>query len=140
MNEFEKLRSDANVPLFPGYEKYTRLTRVLKLLQIKMECGWSRSGFSKMFDALHDLFPDNNVVPKSMYEAKKIVSMMGMECEKIHACRNDCVLYRKEYVGLKQCPKCNDPRYNLKKDPLDDDETNTGIPVKAMCYLPIVPR
>ena len=72
VNEFDKLRSDADIPLFPGCEKYTRLTGVLKLLQIKIECGWSNSGFSKMFAALHDMFPDNNVVPKSMYEAKKL--------------------------------------------------------------------
>ena len=77
VNDFQKLRSDADTPLFPGCEKYTRLTGVLKLLQIKTECGWSDSGFSKMFDALHDMFPDNNVVPKSMYEAKKSCEHVG---------------------------------------------------------------
>ena len=37
VNDFQKLRSDADTPLFPGCEKYTRLTGVLKLLQIKTE-------------------------------------------------------------------------------------------------------
>ena len=70
------------------------------------------------------------------------MSMLGMEREKIHACRNDCVLYSKEYAGLEQCPKCNELRYKLKKDPFDDDDdgSNTGIPEKAMWYLLIVPR
>jgi len=30
-----------------------------------------------------------------MYEAKKILCSMGMEYRKIHACPNDCILYRK---------------------------------------------
>ena len=42
-----------------------------------------------MLAALSDMFPDNNVVPKTMYEAKKILRKMGMDYQKIHACPND---------------------------------------------------
>ena len=41
-----------------------------------------------------------------MYEAKKTISVLGLEYVKIHACPNDCILYRKEYKGLFECPTC----------------------------------
>ena len=38
----------------------------------------------------------NNEMPLSMYEAKKTLNALGMEYKKIHACPNDCILYRNE--------------------------------------------
>jgi len=37
-----------------------------------------------------------------------------MEYKKIHACPNDCILYRKEFEWLKNCPKCELSRYKMK--------------------------
>ena len=39
----------------------------------------------------------NNEMPLSMYEAKKTLNAFGMEYEKIHACHNDCILYRNKF-------------------------------------------
>ena len=40
-----------------------------------------------------------------MYEAKKVVCPLGLEVQKIHACINDCILYRgEEYENLNACP------------------------------------
>lgn len=72
VNEFDKLKSDSDTSLFPWYEKYTCLTSVMKLLQIKTKLGQLDLGFSKIFDALYDMFSDNNVLPLSMYEVKKL--------------------------------------------------------------------
>ena len=145
-DQFDKVRGDAETPLFPGCKKYSRLTFILTLLEIKTESGWADAGFSRMLAALSDMFPDNNAVPKTMYEAKKILRKMGMDYQKIHACPNDCVLYRNEYEGLQKCPKCQEPRYKQRKDvdgDEDDDETDNpkkGEPAKVMWYLPVVPR
>ena len=145
-DEYDKVRGDAETPLFPGCKKYSRLTFILTILEIKTENGWADAGFSKMLAALSDMFPDNNAVPKTMYEAKKMLSKMGMEYQKIHACPNDCILYRNEYEGLHVCPRCQEPRYKQRKgadDDDDDEETNKpkkGEPSKVMWYLPIVPR
>ena len=70
-DEYDKVRGDAETPLFPGCKKYSRLTFILTILEIKTENGWADAGFSKMLAALSDMFPDNNAVPKTMYEAKK---------------------------------------------------------------------
>jgi len=39
---------------------------------------------------------------------------MDMEYKRIHAFPNDCILYRKEFEGLKKCPKCGLSRYKEK--------------------------
>ena len=85
------------------------------------------------------MFSDDNVLPNRMYEAKKILFMMGMEYKKIHACPNDCVLYRKEYEGLSECPKCKTLRYKVNKDGGYGDETSKRQPLKVLWYLPIIP-
>ncbi|GAU44823.1 hypothetical protein TSUD_400420 [Trifolium subterraneum] len=82
-----------------------------------------------------------NVMPNSHYEAKKILCPMGLEYEKIHACPNDYILYRKEFVNYFQCPKCKASRYKKKDgDSSDDEVTNKGSPAKVVWYLPIIPR
>ena len=54
------------------------------------------------------MFLENKNVPKSMYEAKKTMKVLGFDYEKIHACKNDCILFRKEYENLNKCPTCGE--------------------------------
>ena len=49
----------------------------------------------------------NNEMPLSMYEAKKTLNALGMEYKKIHACPNDCILYRNELNDASSCPTWN---------------------------------
>jgi hypothetical protein len=42
------------------------------------------------------MLPMDNELPASTYEAKKVVCPLGLEVQKIHACPNDCFLYRGE--------------------------------------------
>ncbi|RVW26101.1 hypothetical protein CK203_114946 [Vitis vinifera] len=50
--------------------------------------------------------PLNNELPLSIYEAKKTLNALGMEYEKIHACPNDCILYRNDLKDASSCPTC----------------------------------
>jgi hypothetical protein len=53
------------------------------------------------------MLPEGNTVPETVYEAKQIIYQLGLEVEKIYACKNDCILYRgPEYEDLKKCPIC----------------------------------
>ncbi|RVW75383.1 hypothetical protein CK203_062331 [Vitis vinifera] len=83
------------------------------------------------------MFPLNNELPLSMYEAKKTLNTLGMESEKIHACPNDCILYRNELNDASSCPTCGTSRWKL-------DRTRTkkmkGVPTKVMWYFPPIPR
>ena len=57
------------------------------------------------------MFLVNNKLSLSMYEAKKTLNTLGMEYEKIHACPNDCILYRNELKDLSSCPTCGTSRW-----------------------------
>ena len=60
---------------------------------------------------LKKMLPKDNELPKSMYEAKKVVCPLGLEVQKIHECPNDCILYHSEYDDLNACPVCSALRY-----------------------------
>ncbi|KAK3179738.1 hypothetical protein Dsin_032923 [Dipteronia sinensis] len=107
---FQSLLEDAEKPLFPGCTKYTKVSALMKLYNRKGKYGWSDNSFSDLLSALTDTFPDGNEMPSSMYEAKKTITALGLEYEKIHACPNDCILYRNDYKDLSSCPICKESR------------------------------
>jgi len=41
---------------------------------------------------------------------------LGLEVERIHACKNSCVLFCGEYEELENCPKSGCGRYKRIKD------------------------
>ncbi|XP_058211648.1 uncharacterized protein LOC131323825 [Rhododendron vialii] len=65
------------------------------------------------------------------------MTVLGMGYEKIHACPNDCILYRKEFQDLASCLTCNTSRWKLKKK---SNEPRIGVPSKVLWYLPPIPR
>ena len=73
--------------------KYSKLSGLMKLYNVKGKYGWSDQRFSALLEVLSDMFPDKNNVPKSMYEAKKTMRVLGLNYEKIHAYKNDCILF-----------------------------------------------
>ena len=71
-----------------------------------------------------------------MYEAKKTLSTLGMDYEKIHAYENDCVIYRYEYEDENYCPVYQQARWKKGKEPKDD---KNGVLKKVLWYIPLVP-
>lgn len=57
-----------------------------------------------------ELLPKDNQLYSSIYEAKKTLSFLGLQYEKIHTCPNDCILYRGEYIDTETCPTCRESR------------------------------
>jgi hypothetical protein len=49
--------------------------------------------------------------------------------EKIHACPNHCILYRKEHEFKDRCPTCNVSRYkqNDNSEEVEDDSNKIAI-------------
>ncbi|XP_074291195.1 uncharacterized protein LOC141617963 [Silene latifolia] len=125
----EKLK-DSEMPLYKNCKNYTKLSAVVKLYNLKAKNGWSDRSFTDLLELLKDMLPEDNVLPNRTYAAKKILRGIGMKYVKIHACPNDCILYRKEYESLSHCPVCNEWRYKKKE----------GIPAKVLWYFPIIPR
>jgi len=64
-----------------------------------------------------DMLSKENKVPANTYYAKKLISPVTIGVEKIHVCRNHCILYRgDDYKDLKSCPNCDASRYKTNKD------------------------
>ncbi|KAL3627015.1 hypothetical protein CASFOL_028378 [Castilleja foliolosa] len=128
---FEELLRDAREPLYPSCTKYTKLSTILKLYNLKAAHGWTDRSFTALLDIMKDILPENNVLPNRTYDAKKVISSLAIDYERIHACPNDCVLYRNEYESLDCCPNpsCRQPRYQ-----------RAGVAAKVVWYFPIIPR
>ncbi|XP_074377419.1 uncharacterized protein LOC141718946 [Apium graveolens] len=72
-----------------------------------------------------------------MYEAKKILTDLGLEYIKFHACPNDCILYRGPILeSSSECPKCHLSRWKVGKD----GQVRVNVPAKVMWYFPIISR
>ena len=113
--KFEGLIKDSVRPLFPRCKlEYTRLSTMLELLKLKASNGWSDNSFTALLGLLTDILLEENMVPRTTYQAKKVLCLLAMEVERMHACPNDCILYRKEYADIHVCPMCKAYRYKRK--------------------------
>nr|XP_051212532.1 uncharacterized protein LOC127330319 [Lolium perenne] len=141
---FDKMIEDHNKLLYPTCEDgHKKLGNTLELLQWKAENGVTDSGFGKLLTIIKRKLPRGNELPASTYEAKKIVCPLGLDVQKIHACINDCILYRGEYENLDACPVCTALRYKIRRDDPGDVEgerPRKRVPAKVMWYAPIISR
>jgi len=138
---YETMSTDAETPLYVGYTKFTRLSAILRLMNLKATNGWTDKSFIELLVLLNEMLPEGNTLPTRNYDAKKILCPMGMEYKRIHACPNDCILYRKEFEDLKKCPKCGSSRYKQKRNSEESGQIDKeGSALKVVWYLPIMPR
>ncbi|XP_040864997.1 uncharacterized protein [Glycine max] len=138
---YDNIEVDSKMPLYSGCISFTKLSAVLALVNLKARFGWSDKSFSELLMLLTNILPADNVLPKNHYQAKKILCPVGMQYEKIHACCNDCILYRDDFAELDYCPVYGVSRYR----PTNGDSTvlvsdADHRPAKVCWYLPIIPR
>jgi hypothetical protein len=84
---------------------------VLELLKLKVSHGWSDNSFSELLSLLAKLLPKHNTLPTSTYIAKMLICLLSLRVDKIHACPNHCILYRKEHEFKMKCLVCGVSRY-----------------------------
>ncbi|KAL0307845.1 UNVERIFIED_CONTAM: hypothetical protein Scaly_2967900 [Sesamum calycinum] len=72
-----------------------------------------------IFEQIHDrisqwankILPFNHTLLGDYYRTKKLVKDLGLPVEKIHACKNSCMLYWNNDVNLEYCKFCGEARY-----------------------------
>ncbi|XP_073132800.1 uncharacterized protein [Henckelia pumila] len=133
---FKNLLEDADKPLYPGCSKFTRLSAVVKLFNLKAKYSWSDKSCTDLHNLLGEMLSDDNELSLSFYDAKKSLCALGITYEKIHACPNDCILYRKEYEDMNSCPTCGMSRWKMGQK----DTIKEGVPAKVLWYFPPIPR
>ena len=134
---FQTLLEDAQKPLYPGCRNFTKLSALVTLYNLKARYGWSDKIFSELLRILGDMFPLNNELPLSMYEARKTLNTLGIESKKIPTCPNDCILYRNELKNASSCLTYWTSRWKLDRI---GTKNRKGVPTKVMWYFPPIPR
>ena len=129
--QFLKLLRDAEEELFPGCKTFSKLYFIVHLYHIKCLGGWTEKSFTKVLEFLGRVFAEDSSWPKSSYEAKKIIKTLGLNYEKIHVCKHDCILFWKETAIAEPCHICDTSRWvdSIKKRP-----------VKVLQYFPLILR
>ncbi|XP_024163941.1 uncharacterized protein LOC112170899 [Rosa chinensis] len=135
-NEFMQFVEDGDKPLYPGCTKTTKLNGLIQTFNMKAKHGMIDACYSDMLIMIGLLLLEGNDLPGSTYEAKRTLSALGMGYEKIHACPNDCILYRLQHADATSCPTCGESRWKLGKDKSEKE----GVPGKVLWYFPLIPR
>jgi hypothetical protein len=97
---------------YKGCDKeHTVLWMMLELMKLKATSGWSDTSFSTLLELLTKVLTKPNGLPSSTYQANKIIYPLTLRIEKMHACPNHCILYRKEHKFKDRCPRCIASQY-----------------------------
>lgn len=135
--KFQKAVEESEMPLYEGCSKYTKLEAVVTLYSIKAKHGLSNRGFTEFLEALKDMFPEGNVIPKSNNSARALLRKFDLDYKQIDACVNDCMLYTGDFKNDVSCRKCKTTRW--KTDP-HTKKVYEKVPAKVLRYFPIIPR
>ncbi|KAA0038021.1 uncharacterized protein E5676_scaffold237G001710 [Cucumis melo var. makuwa] len=68
LKEFEKLLNDAEKPLYEGCKKFTKVSTLVKLYNLKVRRGWSDISFSELLKTLKEILHPTNEIPTSKNE------------------------------------------------------------------------
>jgi hypothetical protein len=128
--KLQRMIEDDRKLLYPDCKQgHKKLGTTLEMLQWKEKYGVSDKAFEGMLKIVKDKHLKNNELPLTTYEAKQTMCPLGLEVHKIHACPNDCILYRgKEYDNLETCPVCKALHYKIRRD--EDPGALEGTPPK----------
>ncbi|XP_045801466.1 uncharacterized protein LOC123895249 [Trifolium pratense] len=141
---FFDLLKETNVPLFEGSTD-SKLTVCVRLLGLKSQYLVPELAM----DLIAKLVLDTTAIfargdlPRSYYEAKQLVSKLGLGVKRIDCCVNGCMIFYTNEFGvcdgdLLECKFCEEPRYRQTKN--SRSSSRKPVPRKTMFYLPIVPR
>ena len=92
--------------------------------------GISKESLSSLLSMEQSYLPPGNKLPPTYDAALNVIEPYLVQPIVFHACKNDCIIYRKECAHLSECPKCGNSRY------IHDSK----IPVRHFTYLPLKPR
>ncbi|KAI5317330.1 hypothetical protein L3X38_037037 [Prunus dulcis] len=69
--EFANVIGDGDQPVYPGCRKYTKLSALVKLYNLKVKHGMSDVCFTELLILQGDLLPEGNTIPTSMWKEGK---------------------------------------------------------------------
>ena len=138
-NIYARFLKDAHTRLYPGC-KYSWLSFLVHLYHLKCLHGWSQESFTALMGLLSASLPPEVNLPKTYYQAKKIISELGLDYVKIHACPKDCILFRGDFAKNDFCHVCQSSRWKVDEKASKGKRKEKRRPAKVLHYFPLVPR
>ncbi|XP_050225594.2 uncharacterized protein LOC126675059 [Mercurialis annua] len=135
--KFFRLLGDAQKNLYPDCKNFNKLSFIVNLLHIKCLCQWSDRSVDMLLSFLKKTYPEGENLPSSYYEAKKVITDLGLDYVKIDVCCNDCILYWGENAESQECPTCHSSRW---KSSSNISSYGQKIPHKVLRYFPLKSR
>ena len=81
--------------LYPGVSSFSLLNFLVKLMHLKVLNKWINNSINELLKFLKLAFPKIDLVD-SHYEARKLMTKMGLVYRSIHVCKNDRALFWNE--------------------------------------------
>ncbi|KAI5423193.1 hypothetical protein KIW84_046256 [Lathyrus oleraceus] len=116
--KFYQLLQEMNTPLFKGSSD-SKLSMCVRLLAAKSNWNVPDQCLEFFAKMMLDATPTKDNLPTSFYDAKRLVSKLGLEVRKIDCCTNGCMLFYDNEFGtndgsLEECKFCKSPRYKVR--------------------------
>jgi len=130
--EWPQAIEDASRPLYEG-ARTSKLGYIMMFLNICGQHNVPNVCVTELLSLVSKIvLPKDNIAPRSHYEAKSLVTTLGLNYEAIHACPKGHMLFRGQYAKADKCHICQSSRY-LKRG-------KSLIPAKVLRHFPIAPR
>ncbi|KAL5555616.1 hypothetical protein UlMin_037852 [Ulmus minor] len=133
--QYDDLFTALNSELYPGVSSFSLLNFLVKLMHLKVMNKWTNKSFDELLKLLKLAFPKMDLV-ESHYEAKKLMTKMGLGYQSIHVCKNDCALLWNENSMSETCPVCFESRWKMQAG----RRMGKNVPHKVLRYFPLAPR
>ena len=75
--QFSQLLDDAKKLLYANYKKFTMMLTLVRLYKLKACNRYSKPSFTKLLGLIKELLPEQNELPKTLYEANKVMRSLG---------------------------------------------------------------
>jgi len=131
--------------LYPGCKNATNVSFIVELFQIKCLYGISNKELEAILNLFSRVLHEDHCIPDSLDKVQRVVRDLGLDYVKIHACKNDCVLFFEEYASMETCPICKESRWRVVEKTYDNDSADGAttvkkrLPVKILRYFPLIP-
>jgi hypothetical protein len=117
----------------------TVLQAVTCLMAMKSKYNFLNQCYNDIIKLIIDLITVKHNMPKDLYQSKKIVAGLGINYEKIDACKKNCMLFWKDHKDDTECMHCDRYRY-VKVINEDGVSVTIKVAIKQLHYIPIMPR
>ena len=122
----------ATLPLYEG-ATLSMLCATLLIVNCCKTHGVSNMFLNELLMLLSlSILPVGNCLPKTEYEASKILRQLGLAYNMIHACPKGCCLFRGELEDLEKCPVCESDRYRM--------QGRSRVPTLILRHFPLIPQ